>query len=357
MKIICLVKRRPQQKDLLTRPYGRFYYLPSLLAQRGHDVTIALLSYKLDRSVVFNREGVQWNSESIFNWGGLRYLEAINSLIRKIRPNWIIGFSDTYYGILAAYLGKKFGTHFAIDAYDNYESYLPWCKPLHILWRKAIKRANVVTAAGPELAQYLSRFRPQKQVHIVPMAADPDGFKPLNKKECRKALNLPQDKRLIGYCGSMYRNRAIQIVFDAYEIVRKQNPNTLLVLSGRKQKKLYPPKNSRYLGYLSDDMVPVLLNCMDVLLIPNQLTQFGKFSYPVKLYEAMACQIPVVATATAPAKWILDNRKQFLARPGNSDDMAQRIMEAMHRGRFFYGAKNTWKNSCDVFEAALLEHM
>jgi glycosyltransferase involved in cell wall biosynthesis len=153
----------------------------------------------------------------------------------------------------------------------------------------------------------------------------------------------------------MYPSRGIQTVFGAYEIVRNQNPNTFLVLSGRKQKKIYLPKNSIYLGYLSDDLIPVLLNCMDVLLIPNQLTQFGNFSYPVKLYEAMACQIPVVATATAPAVWILHNKTQFLARPGDPGDMAQRIIKALQLDRFFYGEKNTWENSCDAFEAALLE--
>ncbi|UCE55994.1 MAG: glycosyltransferase [Desulfobacterales bacterium] len=355
MKIICFAKRRPQQRDLVSRPYGRFYYLPYMLAQRGHEVTVALLSYKPDRSVIFNREGVQWNSESIFNWRSLGYIGTINSLIRKTNPDWIIGFSDTYYGILAAYFGQKYGIHFAIDAYDNYESYLQWCRPLHMLWRKAIKSADVVTAAGPQLAQYLNRFRPYNIVHIVPMAADPTGFRLLDKQECRKKLNLPQDKKLIGYCGSIYQNRGIQTVFSAYDRVRSENPNSLLILSGRIQKKIHLPANTKYLGYLSDDLVPILLNCMDVLLVPNQLTKFGNFSYPVKLYEAMTCQIPVVAAATAPAKWILNNKKQFLARPGDADDMAQRIIKALQLDRAFYEEQNTWENSCDVFEAALLE--
>jgi glycosyltransferase involved in cell wall biosynthesis len=95
---------------------------------------------------------------------------------------------------------------------------------------------------------------------------------------------------------------------------------------------------------------------MDVLLIPNQLTQFGNFSYPVKLYEAMACQIPVVAIATAPVKWILNNKMQFLARPNDTNNMAQKILNALQLDRTFYEEQNTWENSSDVFEAALLEH-
>jgi glycosyltransferase involved in cell wall biosynthesis len=313
------------------------------------------LSYRSDPPAVSNRGGIKWISKSIFSRPSKGYVATINTLIRKTRPDWLIGFSDTYYGILAAYFGRKYGVQFAIDAYDNYESYLPWCKPLHVLWRNAIMSAGVVTAAGPQLARYLNRSRPDKKVHIVPMAADPTGFKPMDKKECRKKLNLPQDKKLIGYCGSMYRNRGIQTVFDAYGIVHNQHPNTLLILSGRKQKKICLPKNSRYLGYLSDDLIPVLLNCTDVLLVPNQLTKFGNFSYPVKLYEAMACQIPVVAAATAPAKWILNNAKQFLALPDSADDMAQKIVKALQLDRTIYAKENNWEKSCDVFERALLE--
>jgi len=356
MRLLFLSKRRPQNKDLLHRPYGRFYYLPHLLSQRGHDVYILLLSYQFELSVKIKKNAAVWQSETIFGLNPLNFLSQANRLVRKINPDWIVGFSDTYYGILAHWLAKKHGSRSAIDAYDNYESYIPWLKPLHLLWRKTIKSADVVTAAGPQLAQYIGRFRPYRKVHIVPMAADPTYFRPLDKQECRINLNLPQDKNLIGYCGSIYQNRGIQTVFSAFERVRRVNPDTLLILSGRLQKSLVLPPNTKYLGYLSDDLVPILLNCMDVLVVPNQLSKFGKYSYPVKLYEAMNCQIPVVATATEPAKWILKNEAQFLARPADINDMAQKIKSALQLERPVYKELNTWQNSCDKFEEVLLTY-
>ena len=41
MKILMLSKRRPQGRDLFTRPYGRFFHLPRLLAEAGHTVSSA----------------------------------------------------------------------------------------------------------------------------------------------------------------------------------------------------------------------------------------------------------------------------------------------------------------------------
>jgi len=356
MRLLFLCKRRPQYKDLLIRPYGRFYYLPHLLSEKGHEVYILLLSYRSESSRTIKNGRTVWLSESVFGRNPMGYLSKASGLVRKINPHWIVGFSDIYYGILAQRLAKKHGTRSAIDAYDNYESYIPWLKPLHIVWRKAIRSADLVTAAGPQLAQYLNRFRPHKKVHIVPMAADPTGFKPLDQQECRKKLNLPQNKKLIGYCGSIHQNRGIQTVFSAYERVHHQNPNSLLVLSGRMQKKIRLPTNTKHLGYLSDDQIPILLNCMDILIVPNVLSAFGKYSYPVKLYEAINCGIPVVAADTEPMRWILNNRNSHLAKIGDPDDMATKVGNLLDLGKIDYGIQNTWENSSQIFEAALLEN-
>lgn len=50
MKLLCLCKRHPQGRDLFNRPYGRFFHLPRLLAERGHEVHLLLLSYRNDPS-------------------------------------------------------------------------------------------------------------------------------------------------------------------------------------------------------------------------------------------------------------------------------------------------------------------
>ena len=62
----------------------------------------------------------------------------------------------------------------------------------------------------------------------------------------------------------------------------------------------------------------MLLNSMDVFAVVSRISAFGRFSYPVKLYEAMACRIPVAATATEPATWILKDWDAFLGASGGS---------------------------------------
>jgi hypothetical protein len=135
MKILFLSKRRPQGKDLLTRPYGRFFNIPRILSERGHEVCLLLLSYKKEAPSREMQYGMTWITESVFRTGPLAYFQRAERLAKEFKPDWVVGFSDTYYGILAAWLGERHRIRSAIDAYDNYESYIPWLKPLHLIWQ------------------------------------------------------------------------------------------------------------------------------------------------------------------------------------------------------------------------------
>jgi len=354
MKILFLCKRRPQGRDLLTRPYGRFFYLPHELSLKGHESYLLLLNYRNEPVEFMESQGIKWISENIVPLSPLQYYNRACKLIEFVKPDWIVGFSDAYFGILAEHLGRKFGVKSLIDAYDNYESYLPWCTPLHFLWRRAVSRATAVTAAGPQLAELLQQSRSGKPVFIVPMAADVPTFMPLDREACRHELNLPRQKKIVGYCGSIYRNRGIQTLFDAHEIQKKMDFNIDLILTGRKQKGISLPSSVKWFGYLSDDKIPVFLNSLDVAVVINRISRFGLYSYPVKLYEAMRCHIPVIATDTPSVNWILKGDDRFLARPDDPYDLADKIRKASTLDRIDYGEQTSWEQSCQIFEEVLL---
>jgi len=356
LKLLFLSKRCPMGRDLVERPYGRFYYLPRLLASRGHDVTLLLLDYRSETPVEVRRDGICWISEPISPGSPVRYLSRLRRLLAVDPPDWVIGLSDTYFGILAQYYGHKYGIRSCIDAYDNYESYIPWLRPLHGIWRRALSRADLVTAAGPDLLQYMSRRRPGRPSVVVPMAADPIGFRPMNRAECRARMGLPVDGRLIGYCGSLHRSRGVEVLFEAYRLLRETCPDVGLVLSGRHWRNVPVPESACSLGFIADDRMPLLLNCMDTLTVINRDSAFGRYSHPVKLYEAMSCRVPVVVTATAATEWILRDYPDLLVPPSDPGALAACLAAALERGRIDYCDVPDWQSACDVFENALLEH-
>jgi glycosyltransferase involved in cell wall biosynthesis len=93
---------------------------------------------------------------------------------------------------------------------------------------------------------------------------------------------------------------------------------------------------------------------MDVLVVTNRASSFGHYSYPVKLYEAMSCQVPVVATRTRATEWILDGHRDCLVQPANPRELSVAILRALKAPDADYGSVPTWNSSCDIFEQALM---
>lgn len=352
MRIICLSKRRPQGRDLFTQPYGRFYHLPRLLAKCGHEVHLLLLSYKNEPYAYKCEENLHVYSISALPWGPLPYLKYANKLVAEIKAGWVIGFSDTWYGILAQRLAANHGAKSLIDAYDNYESYLPWAKPLHWFWRRALLRADAVTATGPQLAEWMRVASGRASVDVVPMSADPL-FVPLAKLECRLALGLPLDRPLVGYAGALHPNRGIELLFDVYSRLRELDPKIGLVLSGRMAKGIVLPEGVYWLGYRPPDEVPCILNSLDLLFVINKPGAFGNYSYPAKLYEAMACGVPVVAADVPGTAWILREYPGMLARAGDVNDFVCKARRMLSEDGVKYRRYSVWEDAAVYLELIL----
>lgn len=301
------------------------------------------------------QDGVVWSSHDIRTLGPVKFLQALRNDASNFRPDWVVGCSDIWFGLLANVLAKSTGASLAIDAYDNYEAYMPWNKPLHWLWRRAIRRADLVTAAGPELAQLMQSYRHHgRQVEVLPMAADPD-FVPLDKRASRELLGLPLDAPLMGYVGSWAKNRGTDMLIDAYRLARAARPDLRLVLSGKPPVHVIAEPGAIHLGYLPDPQLPLLLNAVDVACVVTADTSFGRYSYPAKLCEAMACGVPVIATATGPVAWMLQGQGQHLAPIGDVRAFSEGIVSLLARPSANYGSCPTWPEVAakfnDLFKA------
>ena len=353
MKLLLVCKRHPQQRDLIERPYGRFHHLPVALAALGHEVRVQLCGYRRLDSTLLRRDGVEWSSHDFLTLGMRNTLRVVAAEVAEFRPDWVIGVSDAWAGWLAHRVARAAGSKLAIDAYDNYEAYMPWNLPLHWLWRRAIRAADIVTAAGPQLARKLARSRiDASSVHILPMSADPM-FAPMERRACRSRLGLPQDVPLFGYSGGWTRSRGSDLILAAFALVRQQLPDALLVLTGKPPEHALAAPGVRSLGYVDDADMPIVTNAMDVCCVVLANTRFGRYSYPAKLCEAMACRIPVVASDTDAVSWMLHDDRKFVARVGDAADHARLMLTNYCLSRVDYIRPPDWRQSAARFAELL----
>lgn len=353
MRLLFLIKRRPQQRCLMDRPYGRFFYLPVELAQLGFDVRVILIGHAGDFESTASRSGVTWTTMDVKGTRATGILPKLLNEIRGQQPDWIIGCSDAWVGVIATWLARRSGSRLAIDAYDNYESYMPWNKPLHWAWRRAIRAADLSLAAGPQLAQLMDRERTGRaSTCVIPMAADPY-FVPLNQSVCRERLGLPLDVPTIGYSGGWSKKRGTDILPKAFQELRNFVPEAILALTGRPPNGVQNIAGVVTLGYLDDAMMPVFINALDVSTVITTNSPFGQYSYPSKLCEALACNVPIVASATEPVRWMLQGEEHALVPVEDMMALAEGLRAALSTPRQHRIQCPSWGKSAAHLSEAL----
>jgi glycosyltransferase involved in cell wall biosynthesis len=84
---------------------------------------------------------------------------------------------------------------------------------------------------------------------------------------------------------------------------------------------------------------------------------FGDYSYPIKLYEAIACGRPVVASRTAStAHGIYRRLRDFpdrLVAPGDAAALAGALAATLDLGAVDYGPQPDWGASGAELEGAM----
>lgn len=351
MRILFLAKRHPQGRCLLERPYGRFHHLPTALAARGHQVSLALVGHRGGPRVERLRAGVEIYALDLRSQGPLSVWRSLQELSRQQRPDWIVGCSDIYYGLAATRLAEQLNTRSAIDSYDDFEAYMPWAWPLHQLWRSALRRADLLLAAGPQLAARLQAISGASSPRVVPMAADP-AFHLIEREWARRQLGLPTGQSLVGYLGSLARGRDIETLRAALPALRDAQPGTRWLASGRRD--LPVPAGVEHRGYVADPEVPLLLASLDLAIVTAAPGRFGLGSYPSKLYEAIACGIPMVCADLPNLRWIAGNRARYY-KPGDPESLAQAVNAQLRAPQPVPPLPN-WEHSAALLESALLAH-
>lgn len=339
-------------RDLLTRPYGRFYYLPLELARLGHQVEVITFNYQRVPDETYQRDGLRWHSISLATMPN-RWWNNACDVAQRYRPHWVIGCSDILYAIVAQRLATRLHSRLAIDAYDNFEAYMPLAKPLHWWWRRVVAAADLVTVAGPSLQRLLGRKRSGRPPVIVPMAPDPTGFYAMDRFRARARLGLDPTQRFVGYAGSIYRSRGIDQFFAAYELLQQQLPDVAMLLSGRLERGIKLPRRAHYLGYVDDRLMPTVINSLEAMAVLNRPSSFGHYSYPIKLYEAMQCGVPVVASRTQSTAWILEQFPDMLVEPNQPQMLARALLDALTLGRVDYGRLASWADGARDYDVAL----
>jgi glycosyltransferase involved in cell wall biosynthesis len=160
-----------------------------------------------------------------------------------------------------------------------------------------------------------------------------DLFKPIDQSQARKTLGLPLDAQLIGTAGAITANRDIRTLFDAFLMLASENRFLHLIIAGPRDHtpSYYQHPRIIDLGVLPHDQVPLLFSALDVAVVCNRDSEFGRYCFPLKLFEIIACGTPIVAAKIGDVAAILAGYPNSLYIPGDASGLARLVLHQLER--------------------------
>jgi teichuronic acid biosynthesis glycosyltransferase TuaC len=338
MRIAFLCKRRYMGKDVIKDRYARLYEIPYQLARAGHDVLGLCLSYHGHEGGRWLHDAkpgsLEWESSSL---GALRvpsllgYVAATTARLCRFAPDIVIGASDIPHVAAGAWFAHRLGVPYVADLYDNFEGFgqarIPGMK---LLLRRGVRAAQLATTTSEPLAQLVrNNYGVSGRVFAMPRTVDLSVFRPRDRTECRMRLGLPRDAQLVGTAGGLHRDKGVATLYTAWAELSRKMPDAQLVLAGPHEPNYPPPPGPRvhYLGQLPHARMAELFSALDVGVICVRETAFGRYSFPQKAYEMLACNLAVVAANVGAMGELFKGHSQCLYAPDNSRELALRLRQ------------------------------
>jgi len=308
------------------------------LAARNHDVHF--ISYALPIRLTTN-EHVFFHEVEVLTYPLFEYPPydlVLATKMAEVMTRYELDLLHVHYAIphsISAYLAKMMlkdrivpfvttlhGTDITLVGNDR--SYLP-------ITRFGIEQSDAVTAVSQYLRQRtIDEFQITRDIRVIPNFVDCNVYDRANDKELRGRFAKPEESILI-HISNFRPLKRVEDVIEIFSLVRKQRPAKLLMVGDGPER----PK-AEWLGNthgVSEDVLFMgkqndmarLLSVADILLLPSELESFGLVAL-----EAMACEVPVVATRVGGLPEVVRHGEDgFLCDLGDVQTMAESCLRIL----------------------------
>lgn len=185
---------------------------------------------------------------------------------------------------------------------------------------------------------------PADKILVSPTAVDLSVFDiKLDKKSARRRLSLPADKTILGYTGSFTTknmDKGLADILAALKLIIPSQPDILLVALGGSLKdinfyrslaeSLSLAGHVELRGKVTQAQLAIFQKAADILLMPFPFQEhYAYYMSPLKMFEYMASQRPILASDLPSLREILTDQSAFWAKPGDSADIARTIQHIL----------------------------
>jgi glycosyltransferase involved in cell wall biosynthesis len=205
---------------------------------------------------------------------------------------------------------------------------------------------------------------PDEKFELIPNGVDTEVFKKV-KGDLRERLGL-EDSFVLGYVGVLREWVDLTPVYQA--IKNLENVKLLIVgeegmlKKNREMVRRYGVEDKViFTGTISYTKVPQYISAMDVCLIPFKHNAISQNAVPLKLFEYMACERPVISTRLKGVMEVVggmilyaDTVDEYITQIRNLLENPDLADELKKNGKKFIEKKYNWKKITKKLEKVLL---
>jgi len=258
-------------------------------------------------------------------------------------------------GYAGARLKEEYGVPFVVTAH-GYDIYLLPFRDRE--WKEKIEYVlntadHIITVSKSNLA-CIKQLDVSTPVTVIPNGFRSDLFYPRDSSECRKILNLPQDKKIILTVGNLEPIKGQMHLVDAIKEIIRERKDILCIIVGagkirskleRQIRSLGLEENVILAGGKPHGEIPLWMNACDIFVLPS-LNEGN----PTVMFEALGCGKPFVGTKVGGVPEVITSDEYgLLVEPANPEDLAEKILVALDRewdreAILAYAERYKWEN-------------
>ena len=279
---------------------------------------------------------------------------ALKRIISKEKPDLINVHYASGYGTLGRLSGfnKKLLNVWGSDIYDFPNE----SKIKKIIIEKNLKNYTAIASTSYCMAEETKKYlkNKSKKIFITPFGVDTEKFKNFNIKKKKNELVIGIVKTLTENYGIEYLIRAIKELENILDIENYKKIKLLIYGKGELKNKLESLTKELQIedkvifkGYISNEDIPKVLNEMDIFVVPSINESFG-----VAAVEAMACEIPVIASSVGGLKEvIIDKETGYLVPKKDYKEIAKYLKKLiLDKNLRIYLGKNGRKRVLENYD-------
>lgn len=334
---------------------SNYVHIPSLDVHR--------LSSKIDLTnkpssiSLFPTQILYLPTDSQYKKMGEKHYRYVDSLIKKNKLQFDLVHSHFTWssGYVGAKIKEKYGVPFIITAHGHDIYSLPfkdeeWKSKIEYVLNSA---DSIITVSKSNL-ECIKKLNVKTPVTVLPNGYKKDLFYPMDSCECRKQLGLPIDKKIVLTIGNLEEVKGHEYLIKAISniVIHRKDFVCLIIGAGKLEKELERQIKSsniqdyiKLIGSKPHNEIPLWINACDVFVLPSL-----REGNPTVLVECLGCGKPFVGTEVGGIpEIIVSDDYGLLVKPGNSNDLAGKILNALDRvwdsnQIYEYASQFSWSN-------------